>query len=312
MQDNKLPQNSAVAYLSETVYSEHKFKSFGFRKPRQFAGLFSDLKIRGRTREISVNTSFSQDVLQIYSDEIEEGMSGSAVLDLEIDQVVGIVFQHNDTRGTVDTMLNFAIPIESILKEIPTIESILREKNPGLNPKLRKINRFMQAIVKSGSFVYDRFEDVYVAPIEYGEIEKTLKENRCIFIIGSPEYGKTYTAIKLLWEYYKDGYTPKFIEEGSKETNDMISKLVNQDKSLANNIIYIEDPVGRTEYRSNKQFEESIESIISGLGHLNADLVVTMREEIYQKFNPIGKEDLKKYIKKLNNANHSYKKGNVK
>ena len=30
-----------------------------------------------------------------------------------------------------------------------------------------------------------------------------------------------------------------------------------------------------------------------------------MREEIYQRFNPIGKEDLK-YIKKLNIANHSY------
>ncbi|MGA8080343.1 MAG: hypothetical protein WB988_00640, partial [Candidatus Nitrosopolaris sp.] len=31
-------------------------------------------------------------------------------------------------------------------------------------------------------------------------------------------------------------------------------------------------------------------------------LVVTMREEIYQQFNPIGKQDLKKYII----ANHSY------
>jgi hypothetical protein len=74
-QDKRLPENSAVAYLSETVYSEHKFKSFGFRKPRQFAGLFSDLEIRGTTREISSNTTFSQDVLQIYSDEIEPGMS---------------------------------------------------------------------------------------------------------------------------------------------------------------------------------------------------------------------------------------------
>jgi hypothetical protein len=31
-----------------------------------------------------------------------------------------------------------------------------------------------------------------------------------------------------------------------------------------------------------------------------------MREEIYQKFNPIEKADLKQYIKKLNIANHSY------
>lgn len=83
LQDNKLPEQQAVAvaYLSETVYSEHKFKSFGFRKPRQFAGLFSDLKILGRTREISIRRSFTQDVLQLSSEEIEPGMSGAAVSD---------------------------------------------------------------------------------------------------------------------------------------------------------------------------------------------------------------------------------------
>jgi hypothetical protein len=59
--DKRLPENSAVAYLSETVYFEHKFKSFGFRKPKQFAGLFSDIKILGSTREISSNSAFSQD-----------------------------------------------------------------------------------------------------------------------------------------------------------------------------------------------------------------------------------------------------------
>ena len=64
--------------------------------------------------------------------------------------------------------------------------------------------------------------------------------------------------------------------------------------------------VGKIEYTYNKEFEEYIGSIISGLGHLNAYLVVTMREEIYQKFNPIGKANLKQYIKKLNIANHSY------
>jgi hypothetical protein len=56
----------------------------------------------------------------------------------------------------------------------------------------------------------------------------------------------------------------------------------------------------------NKQFEKSIGSIISGLGHLGLSLVITMREEIYQKFNPIGKEHLDKYIRKLNIANRSY------
>jgi hypothetical protein len=166
---------------------------------------------------------------------------------------------------------------------------------------------FLELIEKTTSFVHQKFEAVYVPPIEYEEIERTLKQSRCIFITGSPEYGKTFTTIKLLWDFYNNSnYRPSYIEEGSKETTDVITKLVHQDKSLENNIIYIEDPVGKTEYKSNKQFEEYIGSIISGLGHLNANLVITMREEIYLKFNPIGKANLKQYIKKLNIANHSY------
>jgi hypothetical protein len=83
-------------------------------------------------------------------------------------------------------------------------------------------------------------------------MEKALKENRCIFIIGSPEYGKTHTAIKLLWEFYKNSNCkPRYIEAGSRDDDDIINKrediitkLVNQDKSLENNVIYIEDPLG--------------------------------------------------------------------
>ena len=97
-----------------------------------------------------------------------------------------------------------------------------------------------------------------------------------------------------------------YINGGSKEAAEIITKLVNQDRSLSHNIIYIEDPVGKTEYTQNKEFEESIGSAISGLAYLNATLVVTMREEIYQKFNPIGNDDLKQHIKKLNIANRSY------
>ena len=166
----------------------------------------------------------------------------------------------------------------------------------------------MQKIRKSGSLIYDRLEDVYVEPIGYEEIRETLEQYRCVFIIGSPEYGKTYTATKLLWEFYKNGIEPMYIEKESKETADacVLRKLEYQDNSLKNTIIYIEDPVGKIEYKSNKHFEESIRSITSGLGVINAYLIITMREKIYQEFKPIGKVYLEKYIKNLNIANHSY------
>lgn len=165
-----------------------------------------------------------------------------------------------------------------------------------------RMDEFLDIIGLRGLFTYSKIDEVFVPPLEYEEIRKTLDEERCVFITGPAGYGKTFTAIDLLWELYKSfNYAPRYIGE-EIETAYIITKLVNQDESLKNNIIYIEDPVGKIEYRYNKEFEESIASIISGLRHPNIRLVVTMREEIYQQFNPIGKQDLKKYII----ANHSY------
>jgi len=88
----------------------------------------------------------------------------------------------------------------TILKEIPyEIELILKENNPGLI----KIHQFMEMKGLGKSKIYQRFDDVYVPPIEYDDIEKTLKEQRCVFIIGTAEYGKTFTAIKLMWDFHK-------------------------------------------------------------------------------------------------------------
>src|SRR5205823_100840 len=123
------------------------------------------------------------------------GMSGSPILDTQINRIIGIVSERYRTQDDIDNDLSFGIPVDSIIK----VYSSLREKNQGL----RKFNNFLGEIGKSGSLLYDRFEDVYVAPIEYEEIESNLKKYRCVFITGTPEYGKTYTAIKLLWEFYK-------------------------------------------------------------------------------------------------------------
>jgi S1-C subfamily serine protease len=72
----------------------------------------------------------SVSIIKIYSDEIEEGMSGAPVLDLDANRVVGIISLHYPAKdNNVDTKLNFAIPVESIIKVCPSI----KEKNPGLD-----------------------------------------------------------------------------------------------------------------------------------------------------------------------------------
>lgn len=200
-QGKKLSDYAAVAKLDDNDESlfGHDFASIGFRKAEEFAYLSAHGEIRIPMRRKN-EEGREIELIQLYSDEIEEGMSGAP--DLKTGRVVGIISLHyggNDRiPERVDTRLNFAIPISAIL-EGSKAASVLTEKNVGLS----RFNNFIELIGKSESLLYDRFEEVYVPPIEYPEIEKTLKEYRCVFITGTAEYGKTYTSINLLWEYYE-------------------------------------------------------------------------------------------------------------
>jgi hypothetical protein len=71
-----------------------------------------------------------------------------------------------------------------------------------------KVYDFLEIIGKPGSKSYDRIDRLYVPPKEYDDIKKLLFEKQIVFITGTAEYGKTYTAVRLLWEYFMKGYEP--------------------------------------------------------------------------------------------------------
>jgi hypothetical protein len=71
---------------------------------------------------------------------------------------------------------------------------------------------FLEKIGYAGSKWYGRIDEVYVPPLEYEDMKRTLKEKRFVFITGTQEYGKTYTAVRLMWEYYNSGYVPVWIK----------------------------------------------------------------------------------------------------
>jgi len=69
-----------------------------------------------------------------------------------------------------------------------------------------RVFEFLEKIGYAGSKWYGRIDEVYVPPLEYEGMAKTLKEKRFLFITGTQEYGKTYTAVRLMWEYYNKEY----------------------------------------------------------------------------------------------------------
>jgi len=77
-----------------------------------------------------------------------------------------------------------------------------------------RVFEFLEKIGYAGSKWYGRIDEVYVPPLEYGDMKRTLGETRFLFITGTQELGKTYTAVRLMWEFYNRGYEPRWIKGG--------------------------------------------------------------------------------------------------
>lgn len=75
----------------------------------------------------------------------------------------------------------------------------------------RSIPDFLSKLGIENNIWYSYIDEAYVYPSEYGEISSHLSSEKVVIITGTKEYGKTYTAIKLLLDYYKKGYEPVYI-----------------------------------------------------------------------------------------------------
>ena len=133
----KLPMEIDITNLNERVFPNREFIGFGFRKDKEFNGLHSDGKIMGKINKKLKDGSDSPPFIQIESNNIESGMSGSPILDTTTNKVIGIVSERYKisyyNQDDVDKDLSLGIPVETIIKVYPE----LKQKNPGLNQILQ-------------------------------------------------------------------------------------------------------------------------------------------------------------------------------
>jgi|WetSurMetagenome_2_1015567.scaffolds.fasta_scaffold07177_2 hypothetical protein len=174
-----------------------------------------------------------------------------------------------------------------------------------------QVFKFLEKINHSGSKIYDRIDQLYIAPLEFGEIKDSLIDKRIVFITGTPEYGKTYTAIRLLWEYFLKGYSPIWIEGGEEQERQYARKRLEdiEQDLVPKNIIYYEDPFGKTKYEKRESLERDIDTIINLIKKVtDVFVIVTSREEIFKQFEKerLSGQELKKFEKQLNIKRPSY------
>jgi len=176
---------------------------------------------------------------------------------------------------------------------------------------IHNLSNFLKIIGIQDNPIYNRINYLFVPPLEYSEILDFLSEKRIVFLTGSPEFGKTYTAIYLMYLYFEKGYTPRWIhgEELHRriEVRDALENISSVLKPK--HIIYFEDPFGKIEYEKRESLERDINTIIDCVETLkDVYVIITSREEIFKKFKKeaISSIFLEHYEKKINLFKPSY------
>lgn len=178
-----------------------------------------------------------------------------------------------------------------------------------------QISLFLREIGFPNHNRYRMIEELFVPPFEYQNMEKTLEKEKLLLIIGTQEYGKTFSAVNLLWEYFKKGYKPKWIRGGEDlERNACRSMLENISTILSpKTIIYFEDPFGKIAYEKRESLEREIGTIIQEIQRINDTFVIiTSREEVFKQFEnelvQFGSITQSKLIFSIKNDSYDYQK----
>ena len=145
---------------------------------------------------------------------------------------------------------------------------------------------------------YREIEKLYVKPENYKEIERILKDNNIVFIIGDAEIGKTYTAIKLLFEFFKEGYEPVYIPEERRREQ---WAFVRHTTELEGKAVYLEDPWGKVEFERVESLFRDVGNLIAKARRKRCKVIITSREKVFKEFEKKKEtaEDLWKYVSEL-------------
>ncbi|RDD30551.1 hypothetical protein CR161_07390 [Prosthecochloris sp. ZM] len=157
---------------------------------------------------------------------------------------------------------------------------------------------------------YKRIDELYVFPVEYSDIINTLEKKNIVFIVGDPGIGKTYTAVKILKNYFENGYEPIWFAGLEKEERELQSKVLSDFVPSENQIVYFEDPFGRTAFERRDSLYQVFSPLLDKLSNLNCKIIITSRKEIFEIFSreSLLEKDVLQLKKELNIRNPSYDK----
>lgn len=131
---------------------------------------------------------------------------------------------------------------------------------------------------------YRRVRELFVPPREYRGILEKLEQKKLVFIVGDPGIGKTYTAARILWEYFNLGYEPIWYTGLEREERLAQRRMLENFKPQNRQILYFEDPFGRTVFEKRDSIYHIFGPLVDLLAETDARVIVTSRKEIFEQF----------------------------
>jgi HEAT repeat protein len=219
-----LPEGVEPLPLGSSQHSKnHDFCSWGHRHPEDFPrGLASEGKIQGRT------AYGKQEAIQLLTNQIDEGMSGAPVWDVQGCCVVGMVNAFWKTQRHQDAWLAFAIPSETLKAVCPDLELLPSPAIPQphrlLEPgEVRRLGSKLVELENAVALMLQQFRESKLA-IHYPQrkADKDLRRrlvrlpaSQSAFwtLIGEAGLGKTTLMLRLVeWCQKRGNFYPIWLD----------------------------------------------------------------------------------------------------
>ena len=171
-----------------------------------------------------------------------------------------------------------------------------------------------QKAIKSTDDKYLYIDKYYVKPKEYDEMCCLLEKENVLLITGDPGIGKTYTAIRILQEYYHQGYHTTWFYGMAKEDREEQKEHLLNFEPQEKDIVYLEDPFGRTVFENREELKTLFANWVEKFRACKAKLIITSRAEVFKQFEQevLSGEKLEAFQKELNVRKPSYSKQDLK
>lgn len=159
---------------------------------------------------------------------------------------------------------------------------------------------------------YKHIDKLFVPPTELQDIRNKLESEDLVFITGDPGTGKTYTAVKLLKEYFNNGYNPIWLsgqEYDDRKTQRRIMESIVGNRDIPpNSVVYFEDPFGRTEFEKRDSLYAFLPPFRQYLSTIRCKVIITSRSEIFDLFTKDGllNHELANLKREINIVSPSY------